>query len=382
MAGCSNPNDTTVNPSEFDTAIGQSTSNESKNEQELPSPEGPPAVELYRPNTLLNAPKCLQMRDVNTVLELKGRLLIATNSSEMNPPTPHFTVALFDLKDGCCVSTYSEIDFPEAGFLYRVEETTREGYDYRFMFEHLVVYCDSTGNNQQMIIPLPRVIDELSDVFRSPGGHYDMNDDSIVWAREDGIWLADEYGEGVRKILSNHLLGTAFPEYTTPPVFGNPRFICGGKKIVAGVFRPDDQIYFGAVICDLSAPGIQYQLIGIDPDYPDYPIEDRYIAVRSSLGPRVLDASTGEDWDYRRQGRKHPLFETADYRTLMVLNYDSMDFDGLHVYLCDISSPDQEAYPILSVQDDSIIYCAGVTEHYGVFFDRDTPWILAINYQS
>lgn len=317
-------------------------------------------------------PTTLNTRTVDSVLEFDGTILCVSYEAEDDNLEARFIAEAFDLHSGAYLYSYSSKDYQQYGTLYRIDKASDlDRYNYRLIFERAVIYKNSNAQSDSLIYELPG-IEPITLTETNPNGQLDVYSEHITWTGTDGVWIADRDGKNHRLILKNDDLAKEIPSYPNGIKYSNPRFICCGSKIVAGVLRPGENIRTAAVSFDLGTGRIDHRLVMDMPRVVDYPIADRYMIGNGTAGPQMLDVNTGNHSDYRLEDRNHPFYYSYDYKVMVVAKYASMDFDGMKAYVCNVGESNDETQPILSINDDTRLFVKGITEHYVVLGSDDS----------
>ena len=165
--------------------------------------------------------------------------------------------------------------------------SAKDGYDYRLLLLDSVVYRSTTDENKVLCesLPLDMKFEHCED--REFYNCYDINEQYFTWHDGDGIKLLSLDGGEPELILSNDDLiknyknilvdhPVELTELLGEMLYGCPRFICGGTKIAATVFK-ERIICSGIVIYNISEGKIELGHFIYEPDEAQYPLSDRYI---------------------------------------------------------------------------------------------------------
>ena len=240
--------------------------------------------------------------------------------------------------------------------------SAKDGYDYRLLLLDSVVYRSTTDENKVLCeaLPLNMKFEHCED--REFYNCYDINEQYFTWHDGDGIKLLSLDGGEPELILSNDDLSKNYKnilvdhpaeltELLGEILYGCPRFICGGTKIAATVFK-ERIICSGIVIYNISEGKIELGHFIYEPDEAQYPLSDRYIVDDCYR----IDAETDEVYKTVGVFGDSNSRETADGVTAVFylhgLNGDGHqdDWRNLQFYFREIDHP-QYFRHIASVAD-------------------------------
>ncbi len=314
-------------------------------------------------------------------IEIDGVILSCSRNGE---------ISAFSAETGACLYETSS-----PGYMIRFETySEKTGYDYRLVMEDRVVYRSSKDGDKKFTELLPNglVFDhghfpcEVKNV-------YDMNEKSFVWAADEGIMLFDKDNESQKLILSNpdydeatnllKDLDVSFvQEYGFTFLYQNPRFILDGTKLVVAIISSEG-IYYGFIIYDIASAEIALSHAFPEPDYPVYPINDRYAVSRSSRDYFLIDAATNEIsqtflWrDVMTNYYEIAVVPYYDYEN----GYDPTDARNLRAYVCQVSDPDDVSRPLVFAADpEKNISLSLINEHYVVLSHEDLHFLIKYSY--
>ena len=257
-------------------------------------------------------------------------------------------------------------DAEESGAIRVEAYSAKDGCDYRLLFCDSVVYRSTTDEN--MVLREALSLDmqfELRDLYDEFRDCYDINEQYFTWQDSDGIKLLsldggepklvlsnEDFSENYKSILADHPAGLT--ELLDERLYGCPRFICGGTKIVATAFK-EGSICTGIVIYNISEDKIELGHFICEPDEAQYPISDRYIMD----GWYRTDAETDEIYKTAGALGDPHGWETADGVTAVFYLY-GLNGDGgqgeqrnLQLYFREIDHPQKYFRHIASVADPS-----------------------------
>ena len=246
----------------------------------------------------------------------------------------------------------------------RVEAySERDGYDYRLLLCDSIVYRSTSDENKILSEALPLGMQfEQRDLYDEFRDCYDINEQYFTWQDDDGIKLLklnggepelilsnEDFSKNYENILSDHP-ADSFPEYMGKMLYGCPRFICGGTKIVATAFK-EGSICTGIVIYNISENKIELGHSILEPHEAQYPLSDRYIMDDWYR----IDAETDETYKPAGTFKELNGWETADGITAVFCLYglngdgDQSDRRNLQLYFREIDHPQKYFRHIASV---------------------------------
>ncbi len=287
-------------------------------------------------------------------------------------------------------------DYSSYGNLIRIEPySEKTGFDYRLCFGDRVIYlsCDDFTAEEEVLLPGGVSFNVIYALAEK--GRYDLSSTAFVYPTDSGIVL-NIFGLYEKTIVEN----TIFPSvddfvaktdfwdnadpgsvYGLPgPVYlDDPRFICGGTKIVIGVFSKQDAEYIGCAVYNIEENTFENYIFCGMPLKPIYPIEDRYVYIPHDH--RLIDVYDNtssyifyDDFDY----------ESYDYKTFVTYNYE-MDYDigslkNFESFVFDSETGGKKKF--FSLPSDLSLYVEVITKNYFIIeipFDHEEKF-YAIKY--
>ena len=292
-------------------------------------------------------------------------------------------ISVFSAETGACLYEASS-----PGFLIRVDEyTEKTGYDYRLIMSDRIVYRSTKDGDKKFTELLPGgLVFDLRD-FTDVASVYDMNEESFVWASDEGIMLFDKAGETSRLLLPNPTLSEAaeildhdvsyYREAGFTFLYKDPRFILGGTKLAVGVMSSEG-IYNGIIVYNLASNEIELGHFIYEPDVPNFPLSDRYIETASHL----LDAAAAKIISKSDFFPSFPGFDIADgrtayYRTTGKEGHGSQgDHTNLHIYTARLSEPENGFRPFISLVNPGTEAYFSVIDGYFPLFIEDSVYLV------
>jgi len=380
LGGCSNPAE----------SEGTSTTSESSAESESTSEseENSSNVESSP------VPFCLAAGNEYVKLDYESGFVSAVNSER------YITAFCYDgwlrvysLENGGVL--YSK-DYSSLGTLMRMETYSgKDGFDFRLCFGDRVIYLcfNDFSKSEEVFLPYNISFDIRS--VRSSNGYYDINESSFVYSKEDGIALKT-FGSPEVTIAENKTFPTVndflsktniesffggndyFASDTGPLYFDDPRFICGGAKIVISAFSDLFGDYVGCLVYNIKENYFENYIFCPMPLRPVYPIEDRYICIP---GRNLNDAlnNTAEDFHTGADG-----YESYDYKTFVTYNFEMDQNDGsfknFESFTLDIDTGAKNDF--FSLKPGCGLYISGITENYFIvkIYSQHEENVYAIKY--
>ncbi len=279
-------------------------------------------------------------------------------------------ISVFSAETGACLYETSS-----PGFLIRVDKyTEKPGYDYRLIMGDRIVYRSTEDGDKKFTELLPNGL-VFNRYFTDVASVYDMNEESFVWAADEGIMLFDKAGETSKLLIPNPTLSEAaeildhdvsyYQENGFSFLYKDPRFILGGTKLAVGVMSSEG-IYHGIIVYNLASNVIELGHFIYEPDVPNFPLSDRYIETASYL----LDASTAKAIKKSDFFPSFPGFDIADGKTAYYSTTGKEghghqdDYTNLHIYTAQLSEPENGFRPFISLVNPSIESSFSVLDGY------------------
>jgi hypothetical protein len=313
-----------------------------------------------------------------------GDILLHSSTDSFSPPEK-WQIEAFDLTTGDSIYRFDYSAYGDRDRYMRIAALNNiSDYDYAVFFENGYAFRNSKDAAQEVYFPLPDGVEPvIKDSQR--GTSYDADDDSIAWVANDGIRLRTAKQDGVTEelILPNSELSAMLPrpDYPEYLVYMMPKFICGGTKVVATVYSETSYENFAAVVYDIQSGGISYPGAHTPQYVAEYPLMDRYVAIGNMRVSTLYDVESGEVTELPSGS----IYYSYDYKTVVLLDYSSLDAHNAPAYVCDIADVADRSRPLLIPgQPEARVHLAEVTEHYAIFNirDFDGDWIAAARYRE
>lgn len=280
-------------------------------------------------------------------------------------------------------------DYSSLGNLMRMEKySLKEGFDYRLCFGDRIIYLNFNDfyKIEEFFIP-NRVCYDIDYSFVE-NGYYDFNEKKLVYTLKNGICLFDGHSPKIIAENSMFLTVAEFVKKTSfegdcdissPIYLSDPRFICDNTKIVIGVFSQWDEACVGCVIYNIEQDSFENYIYCAMPQYPVYPIEDRYINIP---GEYIFDVKTGNSKgiEYDCSG-----YISHNYKIFIIYNFKTAGYPGLYeqfeAYIFDNDSGEKNMF--FSIEENTLLSIVGITENYFIvelqsYNDNE---IYALNYK-
>ncbi len=260
----------------------------------------------------------------------------------------------------------------------------KEGFDYRILFTDRVIYRSTEDFTKEETVMLTEYIPETSEFYKKQNVYYDINGENTFVNNVGGSVVLVKEGEEPKVILEKGYFSNTYDFYKTAKgvsenalknvkdseyydytlCFSDPRFACGGTKIVVSVSDEDEGSYDGTVVYDLEKEKIEYCFYGnsYNARFSRYPIDDRYIQYRDVL----WNIETGKS--EKLPGTEFTIVPNSD-RNLLLLE------EGRQLYLASpyfdfkgyiVNRETGEVREFISTKDRGVAECYAVTENYYV----------------
>lgn len=332
-------------------------------------------LSVSHPFVELNSGFDLQMLETGAglivceVLEAGGNRMIWRFYEQGYDMRPSY-IEVFDTETGEILGSYIIEEPVERMELSREES----GYDYRIFTGNRILYKNSKDPGKEKAYTLPPSVKLRPWEAMTRQGSFDLKDGKLVWAAEDGIYLADVNGENAKMVLNNGEIAAqagSRAESWSSAYYTEPRLLNGGQQVSARVESDFNNGAGGLVVTDLSDSTVMtfYDLFARSFVGIDYP-SDKTIAVTNLEETALIDVPTGETkkLDFSTaEARENPQTSqrwiSADYRRFVVTeqNWDSND---LSAWVVPSRKPDDRSKPLLEVTGDGTFYFVGITEKY------------------
>ncbi len=318
------------------------------------------------------------------ILECQDVLVSGRYTYDDNSPYSGWQVETYDITTGTKRYSYDNRS-ANASPIYRMGNwDPTSGYDYRLVLTDGVLYKNSADVSKEKFVPLPSSVKPLDMDVTSLRWSYDTDESHIVWIQDNGVNLCEIDGTNERHILKNSELPALFPDsegYNGTLFYIAPHFICGGQKVVAAVYSHSQEQDIGVVVYDIDTGAVTSTHAYFPPCSAQYPVIDRFVVSRS-MGSRdqILDAQAGEVKDLPQMR----LSQSYDYKTFIVMDYQSLEPRNAPAYVCDIENPKDRSRLLLSAgSPEAWLNLAKVTAHYAVFdvMDYDGSWLAVAKYR-
>ncbi len=286
-------------------------------------------------------------------------------------------ISVFSAETGACLYETSS-----PGFLIRVDKyTEKPGYDYRLIMGDRIVYRSTEDGDKKFTELLPNGL-VFDRYFTDVASVYDMNEESFVWATDEGIMLFDKADETSKLLIPNPTLSEAaeilnrdvsyYQEHGFSLLYKDPRFILGGTKLAVGVMSSEG-FYNGIIVYNLASNEIELGHFIYEPHVPVFPIRDRYIEGERSL----IDAETGEIIDETEMFPDAKwAVKAADNEIFYYADYEIRDNTNLHIYTARLSEHENGFSLLISVADPSIASYFSVIDGYFLLFIEDSVYLM------
>lgn len=315
------------------------------------------------------------------VLEYDSQFLFLSyyDDIQANNYSCKFLLESYDIKKHEFTYSLSDEDYPLLGNLLRIDKASDiTGCDYRMIFEKGVVYRNHRDTNMEYVELFNNITPSNFDEIQGYG-NIDLNENKIVYATNDAVWLTDRDGSNQIRIIDSTILSNKFPD-VPDGLLANPRFIDENRKIIIGVYRTLSYEFTGALVYNIQNNEIEFTIDAVLPDAVVYPINDQYIISKSLANTRnmkILDVTNGITNDYSLESDSRTRIESFDYQTIIVIKYNR-SVDRLCAYICNPSNLNDESKRLF--ETDQYLQYLGTTEHY-IFFTDDNKNIAFVKYQ-
>ncbi len=249
-------------------------------------------------------------------------------------------VSAYSLETGEKLFSVATDSYEKFERIYKTDE--KDGYDYCVAFRSGIYCLNSKDPNSIYYEELPKELcDDTTDlnalVTYSSGKKY------FVWVSPDGIdFMNKETGE-TKTILENSLIESQVVNRATPtndvfnPTGGEkpysyfePVLICDGTKVAVQV-QSSDYIYFAFVLYDIESENIELCVSYPENFSPVYPIDDRFISLRTSTKEYFFDGESASVSEYPVESRERIY---ANRKIATRYSSNSWDAYGLEVFYC------------------------------------------------
>ena len=237
---------------------------------------------------------------------------------------------VFDAKSG---KLLSETDYNNFGEIMRIEAYSQKaGFDYRICFGDRIIYRSFDDLDKSLEEILPHGVSFKIHFAADNLGRYDMTETTFAYENGDAIRLElsgktyDILPENYFASASEFMSKASAPDpdsFQSSVYFGDPRFICGGEKLVIGVFSQMDFEYIGCAVYDIAEENFIKYIYCAMPQKPVYPILDRFIFIPPEA--MLFDIETGEE---SKISHEKDDFESFDYQNLIDYNFETSEYGG------------------------------------------------------
>ena len=273
---------------------------------------------------------------------------------------------VFDAKSG---KLLSETDYNDFGEIMRIEAYSQKaGFDYRICFGDRIIYRSFDDLDKSFEEILPHGVSFKIHFAADNLGRYDMTETAFAYENGDAIRLElsgktydilpENYFTSVSEFMSK--AGAPDPvDFPSSVYFGDPRFICGGEKLVVGVFSQMDFEYIGCAVYDIAEENFIKSIYCAMPQKPVYPILDRFIFIPPEA--MLFDIETGEE---SKISHEKDDFESFDYQNLIDYNFETSEYGGCENFSAVIlNAQTGEEKPFFSVKPE---YTVGWVDRFSV----------------
>ena len=265
---------------------------------------------------------------------------------------------VFDAKSG---KLLSEADYNNFGEIMRIEAYSQKaGFDYRICFGDRIIYRSFDDLDKSLEEILPHGVSFKIHFAADNLGRYDMTETAFAYENGDAIRLElsgkmyDILPENYFPSAADFLSKAGAPEpdnFQSSIYFGDPRFICGGEKLVVGVFSQMDFEYIGCAVYDIAEENFIKCIYCAMPQKPVYPILDRF--VYSTTEATLFDIETGEK---SKISHEKDDFESFDYQNLIDFDFEMSEYGGFKDFSAIILSVQTgEEKPFFSVKPECTV---------------------------
>ena len=273
---------------------------------------------------------------------------------------------IFDAKTG---KLLSETDYNDFGEIMRIEAYSQKaGFDYRICFGDRIIYRSFNDLDKSLEEILPHEVSFKIHFAADNLGRYDITETAFAYENGDAIRLElsgktyDILPENYFTSAADFLSKAGAPEpdnFQSSIYFGDPRFICGGEKLVVGVFSQIDSEYIGCAVYDIAEENFVEYIFCATPQKPVYPILDRF--VYSTTEATLFDIETGKK---SKISHEKDDFESFDYQNLIDFDFEMSEYGGFKDFSAGILNVHTgEEKPFFSIKPE---YTVGYFERFAV----------------
>ncbi len=295
-------------------------------------------------------------------------------------------ISAFDIETGEKIYEFFLGDINEnAAFDFRKSDE-KEGFDYRVSWKDRIIYLSSENPELIETVFLPENVMETKVGYAS----YSVYDEKIIWQTENGIRMMDMktgeeslildnaiINEKVRPIAKIAIDGMWIGDNGVECAFENPRFICGGTKIVA-IAVSKDMVYWMVTIYDIESEEFEWAYSYNEMTNADYPFADKYVVV---AGEKWINAETGnyknfEDGDYSLYS-----FDGIEF---VKVSWQDMEGRGMEVFTGNFENIEAGGEKIAEISREEVKgHIVAVTENYIVIrvFEDDVTDHYIVRYR-
>ena len=295
---------------------------------------------------------------------------------------------VFDAKSG---KLLSETDYNDFGEIMRIEAYSQKaGFDYRICFGDRIIYRSFDDLDKSFEEILPHGVSFKIHFATDNLGRYDMTETAFAYENGDAIRL--EFSGKTYDILPKNYFTSASDflskagesdpdDFQSSIYFGDPRFICGGEKLVIGVFSQMDFEYIGCAVYDIAEENFIKSIYCTMSQKPVYPILDRFIFIPPEA--MLSDIETGEE---SKISHEKGGFVSFDYQNLIDFDFEMSEYGGFKDFSAVVlNAQTGEEKPFFSVKPEYTIGWVdrfSMTENFLIVDvdGSDAEWYYAIKY--